>query len=233
MTSSAAARRERDAEGARLALLDAAEVAFAANGFDGARIDAIAEASGYNKSLIFHYFGDKLGLYAEVIRRADNEMTELQARVLTPLLADETIASNARAFKALLEKIVTALFDYLVEHPLFMRILVWEQAEGWQIYAKIISQFNTEDAEPFEALFRKARSAGLLRSDFVSLIQLTMALQICLSYLTFIPLYQMALHLDEDLSSSAALVRAREYIVAYVVHGMMIDLPETQSKERR
>jgi TetR/AcrR family transcriptional regulator len=226
--SSAAARRERDSEVARLAILDAAEVAFAENGFDGARIDAIAAASGYNKSLIFHYFGDKLGLYAEVVRRADIEMTALQVQVLTPLLGDESIASNARAFKALLEVIVTTLFNYLVEHPLLMRMLLWEQAEGWQTYAKIITQFNTEDAEQFETLFRKARSAGLLRSGFDPLIQLTMVLQICLSYLTFIPLYQMVIRPGEDLFSAAAIARAREYIVDFVVHGMMIDLPETK-----
>src|SRR5450759_1417839 len=87
-------RRERDAESARQAILDAAEEVFAENGFDGARIDAIAAASEYNKSLIFHYFDDKLGLYAEVVKRADREMTALQVRVLTPLLEDETIASN-------------------------------------------------------------------------------------------------------------------------------------------
>ena len=226
--SSAAARRERDSEVAQLAILDAAEVAFAANGFDGARIDAIAAASGYNKSLIFHYFGDKLGLYAEVVRRADIEMTALQVQVLTPLLGDESIASNARAFKALLEVIVTTLFNYLVEHPLLMRMLLWEQAEGWQTYAKIITQFNTEDAEQFETLFRKARSAGLLRSGFDPLIQLTMVLQICLSYLTFIPLYQMVIRPGEDLFSAPAIARAREYIVDFVVHGMMIDLPETK-----
>ena len=95
---SSAARRERDAELARQAILNAAEEIFAANGFDGARIDAIAEASGYNKSLIFHYFEDKLGLYAEVVRRADNEMTALQVRLLAPLLGDESIATNAQAF---------------------------------------------------------------------------------------------------------------------------------------
>ncbi len=227
MMSSAAARRERDSEAAQLAILDAAEVAFAENGFDGARIDAIAAGSGYNKSLIFHYFGDKLGLYAEVIRRADIEMTALQVRVLAPLLADETIATHARAFKALLEKIAGILFDYLVEHPRFMRMLVWEQAENWQTYAKIIAQF-TEDTEPLETLFHRARSAGLLRSDFVPLIQLTMILQACLSYLTFIPLYQMVIQPGEDLFSAAALARAREYIVDFVVHGMMIDLPETE-----
>jgi AcrR family transcriptional regulator len=222
-------RRERDAEVARQAILDAGEKVFAEHGFDGARIDAIAAESGYNRSLIFHYFDDKLGLYAEVVKRADREMTVLQVRVLTPLLEDETIASNARSFKSVLEIIVIIVFDYLVEHPSFMRMLLWEQAESWQTYAKIISQFDVEDTQQFEAFFRRAHSAGLLRSDFVPLIQLSMILQICLSYLTFIPLYQMVNLPGEDLSSSAALASAREYIVAFIVHGMMIDPLQTKS----
>src|SRR2546426_766171 len=61
--------RTHDAEGAREAILTAAEAVFAEHGFDGARIDAIAKSSGYNSSLLFHYFGDKLGLYAEVVKR--------------------------------------------------------------------------------------------------------------------------------------------------------------------
>ena len=214
--------RVHDARGAREAILNAAEVVFAEHGFDGARIDAIAEESGYNKSLLFQYFGDKLGLYAEVIKHADREMTEFQVRLLAPLLEDETIASNAHKFRALLATIVAAIFDYLAAHPRLMRMLLWEQAEGWQTYEKIISQFNTEDADQFEALFRKAHNTGLLRSDYVPLIQLTMILQVCLSHLSFIPLYRMILP-GEDLSSPEGLARAREHIVEFVVHGMMTD----------
>ena len=68
----------------------------------------------------------------------------------------------------------------------------------------------------------RARSAGLLRSDVDPFIQIVVAEQMCWSYLSSIPLYQMLL-VDEDLSSAAALARAREYIVDFVVHGMMVD----------
>jgi hypothetical protein len=79
-----------------------------------------------------------------------------------------------------------------------------------------------------DVLFREARSAGLLRSDFVPLIQLSMVLQICLSYLSFVPLYELVVHRNEGFGSAAALVRAREYLVTFIVHGMMIDLPATK-----
>jgi Sec-independent protein secretion pathway component TatC len=162
-----------------------------------------------------------------VNQRIDRDMSELGARVLTPLLADETIASDAQRLRTFLETAFGALFDYLLEHPHVMRIILWEQAEGWQTYTKIMSQFETEDIDQLRTLFAKAQSAGLLRSDFDPLIQLVLAEQLCWSYLATIPLYQMLLS-GEDLASAAALARAREYIVAFVVHGMMTDPTETR-----
>ncbi|HLJ32343.1 MAG TPA: TetR/AcrR family transcriptional regulator [Ktedonobacteraceae bacterium] len=219
--------RAHDAEGTRTAILDAAEEVFAEQGYDGARIDVIAAKSGYNKSLIFHYFGDKLGLYTEVLRRADLETRELQARVLTPLMENEMVTKDAERFRTLLEVTIRALFDYLVERPRLSRMIMWEQAEGWQTYAKVAAHFDTEDIEQFEALFQQARNAGFLRSDFAPAIQLTIALQICLSYICSLPLYETMLP-DEDLSTRASLERAREQLVKFVVAGMMVDMPETK-----
>ncbi|HYX49927.1 MAG TPA: TetR family transcriptional regulator [Ktedonobacteraceae bacterium] len=214
--------RVHNAEGAREAILNAAEAVFAEHGFDGARVDAIAETAGYNKSLLFQYFGDKLGLYEAVTRRADREITEFEMRVLDPFLEDETIASDAHRFKTFLETIIEGLFDYLLDHPRLTRIILWEQAEGWQTFTKFLTRADVEDADRFRALLHKAHRAGLLRSDIDPIIQLTLAEQVCWSYLSSIPLYQLLIA-DEDLSSEASLERAKEYIVAFVVHGMMID----------
>jgi TetR/AcrR family transcriptional regulator len=218
--------RTRNAERTRKAILDAAEMVFAEHGFDGARFDAIAQASGYNRSLIGQYFGDKLGLYTEVVRRADKEITEISMRELTSFIEDETIASDAHRFKFFLETLIGALFDYMLEHPRLMRIIVWEQAEGWQNYAKFITQADIDDAERVRTLLHRARKAGLLRLDMDPIIQLTMAEQMCWSYLTSIHLYQMLLA-GEDLSSETELARAREHIIDFIVHGMMVN-PEKE-----
>src|SRR5690242_14615551 len=63
-------RRERNAAATRLRLLGAAEREFAARGFAGARLRDIAENAGVQAALIHHYFGDKYGLYREVLDRA-------------------------------------------------------------------------------------------------------------------------------------------------------------------
>jgi TetR/AcrR family transcriptional regulator len=222
--------RIHNAEGARQAILDAAEATFAEVGFDGARIVTIARASSYNSGLIFHYFGDKLGLYAEVIKRADQAMAVLQAHTLAPLLDESIDFSNSASFKALLEKVVALNFDYLVDHPRFTQILLWEQAGEWQTFSKIFQQFETGSSNQVDMLFGTARRAGLLRSDFPALVQMSMVLQVCMSFLAFIPLYRIALNSSEDFSAALAAQRGREYIIAFVVHAMMVDLPEQIDK---
>ncbi|SRR5216683_2890233 len=214
--------RTHDAEGAREAILDAAEAVFAEHGFDGARMDAIAEKAGYNKSLVFQYFKDKVNLYVEVTKRADREMTKMQELLLPSLLENEDITSDARTFRKVLETIVGLVFDYVAEHPRLIRIIHWEQAENWQTYKQVLSQFETNDAEPLSVLFQMARKKGVLRSDFPPLIQLTLVMQICLSFFAWTPLYQMVMP-DEDFSSAEALARTRTFIINFVVSGIMID----------
>ncbi|MGO4185995.1 TetR/AcrR family transcriptional regulator, partial [Paenibacillus sp. TAF43_2] len=62
-------KRTYDAARSKEIILDAAEQLFAEQGYSAARIDAIASEAGYNKSLIYQYFHDKLGLYTEVVKR--------------------------------------------------------------------------------------------------------------------------------------------------------------------
>jgi len=108
-----------------------------------------------------------------------------------------------------------------------MRIFTWEMAEGWQTFAKIFSEHDREDVEQLRPLLYKAQSAGLLRPGLDPIIQLTMAVYFCQYYLAFLPLYQMLLP-GEDVSSAAALARAREYIIEFVVDGMVVDPSETK-----
>ena len=60
---------ERNPERTRARILSAALKEFAANGFAGARVDAIARRAAINKRMLYHYFGDKEGLFRAVLRR--------------------------------------------------------------------------------------------------------------------------------------------------------------------
>lgn len=218
--------RVHDAEGARQAILNAAEEVFAQHGFDGARIDAIAAASGYNKSLIFQYFDSKLNLYAEVIRRADELTRGPQTQVLSAFLEDET-ALTAERLMPLFKAYLRGYFDFLLERPRFVRIILWEMAEGWQTYTKILTQRDMDDVDQFMPILYKIQGMGLLRSGFRPMAQFVLIEFLFPCYLTMLPLYQTLVP-NEPISSPAELAQARDFIVELVVRGMFNEPSETK-----
>jgi len=209
-------------ERSRDAILVAAEAAFAEHGFSGARIDDIAAASGFNKTLIFRHYGDKLGLYTAVLKRIDEEITNLQRTNFAPLLQTEDLVKSRAKFTSLIKAMAGTTFDYMVAHHRTLRILNWEAAEGWRTFAKIATQFPTEELERVEDIFRQARRAGLLRSGFHPLIQMSMVSQICVSYLASLPLYQLIVA-DKDLAAEGSLEEAKKYVVEAIVRGMVTE----------
>ncbi len=220
--------RRRDAANTRVAILDAAEAAFAEHGFQGARIDAIASASGYNKSLIFQYFSDKLGLYAEVLRRTDHEAAELQSRIVAPLFDDPSLANDGPRLRGFFTAAFDAIFAYLLDHQRLTRILFWEMASGWKTYEQLGAKLPSADLAPLEALFQQAYQSGLIRSPFAPAVQLTIALQMCHLYLASAPLYGM---LQPQLDLYAT--EARRYLVELVVAGIMRDVSAVGASANR
>jgi len=63
----------RNPDRTRERILSAALSEFAAKGFAGARVDAIARRADINKRMLYHYFGDKEGLFKAVLRRKISE----------------------------------------------------------------------------------------------------------------------------------------------------------------
>lgn len=209
-------------EQTREAILTAAEVAFAERGFDGARIDAIAEASGYNKTLIFRYFGDKVGLYSATLRRLDQHMGELQAFLIAPLLEDAAVMADARQLRAFLTTALTAFYDFMVEHPHLMRIMLWEHAGGWQTYARVAAVFEVPNLSSLQQRFQNAQGAGLFRPNGDPLVLLLLAEQICWSLPTALPFYQLALP-GRTFASAVSRARVRDEVIAFIVAGLLAD----------
>jgi TetR/AcrR family transcriptional regulator len=59
----------RDPQRTKDRILAAALKEFSAKGFTGARVDAIARRARVNKRMLYHYFGNKEGLFREILHR--------------------------------------------------------------------------------------------------------------------------------------------------------------------
>ncbi|WP_440695945.1 TetR family transcriptional regulator [Clavibacter nebraskensis] len=101
-----------DVEGTQRRLREAALVEFAANGFDGTTVAAIAARSGVNKERLYSYFGDKQALWDLVLT---SELERLATAVeLTGAGLDDV------------GEFAGATYDYHAAHPELGRLLQWE-----------------------------------------------------------------------------------------------------------
>jgi len=104
---------ERNPERTQARILFAALQEFAAHGFAGARVDAIAHRAAINKRMLYHYFGDKEGLFRAVLRR---KITERQA------WAENLSGDPAES--------LTFWFEAACKDADWVRMLEWEALQG-------------------------------------------------------------------------------------------------------
>ena len=101
----------------RAAILSAAEDVFARSGFDGARTDAIADAAGVNKAMLYYYFKSKSGVYQAVLEEGFREFHQQAMDILTrPGPAGEVLL-----------RYVELHFDFMSSHrrcaPLYQQVM--------------------------------------------------------------------------------------------------------------
>jgi len=215
-------RRERDADVARKAILDAAEGLFARDGFAGARIDEIAKESGYNKSLIFHYFGDKLELYRAVVACTKREYEQNYEAKLAHINDDVTL--TVRHLREFVDISVSATYDFMVRNPRMARILAWEAAGEWKDFKRLHLAKEPKVAQMQVALdfIRRAQAEGLIRKTLDPKMLIMTVIGMTLIYLVSIPRYEV-LFPDTDLRSAEALEHAREQMVELLIQGTVAD----------
>lgn len=77
----------------RQRILEAAEAAFAARGFDGANMREIAQAAGVNKFMLYYYFENKEALFMQVLQsNLQPAFQQLGAILSQPLSLEEALA---------------------------------------------------------------------------------------------------------------------------------------------
>lgn len=154
------ATRVRDAAASTARLMAAAGEEFASRGFDGARVDRIAEASETNRAIMFQRFGDKAGLYravlAAIAEDADAVRRELVAgRSDPPDSIDE--------FRTLVADVSRTNLRFLAAHPTAARMLRWERASDWQVF-RAVRPTTSDAAHTIVGWFRGAAERGWLRA---------------------------------------------------------------------
>lgn len=137
-----------DTEGTRRRLREAALVEFAAHGFEGTSVSAIAGRAQVNKERLYSYFGDKRALWDVVLS------TELE-RLATAVQLSGAGLDDVGEFAG-------ATFDYHAAHPELGRLLQWE---GLQEGPPAQADARTQHYREKVARFAAAQRDGVLDRD--------------------------------------------------------------------
>jgi AcrR family transcriptional regulator len=120
-------QRQAQAELTRRTLLEAAVEHFSARHFDDVATSDITDTAGVAQGLLFHYFGNKRGIYLEALRDAANKLNA----ATTPPSSDSSPGTQFR-------RMLRAHLAYLSEHDsLALRLILGGSGgdpEAWQIF---------------------------------------------------------------------------------------------------
>jgi AcrR family transcriptional regulator len=148
---------KRNAADTRLRILNAATRHFGEKGFDGARVDTIAQAARTNKQLLYHYFGNKDALFAEALERAYQQLREQESELnLDALSADQAILA-----------LLDFTWKFYLDHPDFIRLLNSEnQMHARHLKAsQRISKINSQHLKIHRTLIERGQNEKTVRGD--------------------------------------------------------------------
>jgi AcrR family transcriptional regulator len=151
----AAMRKPKSPVANRARIVAAAIDEFAARGFKGASMDAIAARTHTTRALINYYFGSKEKLYLAVLEQVYAEIREAEGRLdLDHLQPVEAV-----------RRIVEFTYGYYVAHEGFVRLVVAEnQARGRHLRkSRAMRTLNRPIIERLSGVIARGQAQGLFR----------------------------------------------------------------------
>ena len=180
----------------RKKILKAAEEEFASFGLNAARVDSIAKNAGVNKQLIYAHFVNKENLYSVILEKVYARLGEYEQNlVYSEFKGVETV-----------KKIVLDYFDFLLENPNFVRLMLWENLNN----AQYVSEIRTNLFSGTRNLLCKGIEMGVVRSD-LDIEQTAMSFNLfCFS--AFSNVHTISKLLKKDLYTKEELKKRAEHI---------------------
>jgi len=152
----AAMRKPKDPEANRARIVDAAIEEFAARGFKGAAMDAIAARTHTTRALINYYFGSKEKLYIAVLEQVYGEIRDAEAE----LDLDHLPPVDA------VRRVVEFTYRYYLEHQGFVHLVVAEnQAKGRHLRkSRAMRTLNRPIIDRLARVIERGQAAGVFRA---------------------------------------------------------------------
>ena len=200
---------QRNSRKSRAAILEAAGRIFAEQGLAGARTDAIADAAGVNKALLYYYFNSKDALYRAVL---EEQLTGFHVKAVALL-------SRPGPAAQILLQYVGEHFDFIRAHPHYPRLFQRMMLSGDPRGERLVAERMLPLAQRLAALLRRGMRDGELREydvlhTAISLVALTVF------YFNSAPIIRLVS--GEEPFSPANMKKRKAEVLAFIRHALVI-----------
>jgi TetR/AcrR family transcriptional regulator len=199
----AAPIRKRDPEAAKAAIFKASVDEFTERGYDGARVDAIARRAGFNKRMLYHYFGGKDDLYLAVL---EYEYASIRS-------AEAELDLGQRDPLDAIRELTLFTWHYFIDHPEFLSLLGTENLQRARFLKRSnrVVSLNSPLLGQLDAVIRRGTKAGQFRAGLDALdVYLSISGQ-CFFYLG--NKWTLSTVFGRDLMQSDALANWGDHVV--------------------
>jgi len=161
------AETTQQAEQVQTRLLKAALDCFLADEYHKVTIRLIAENAGVNASMIKYYFGNKEGLFEEMIRDT-----------LTPLLEalDNQMVTSAGDFTNFFKLYYRTMIERPEFPKLILKILALNQGPGQRFIQQLLERGRSQGAKNLAALKQAGQVANTVDADIVRMAFVSLAM---------------------------------------------------------
>lgn len=208
-------RQQRSVE-TQAAILAAAAKIFAKSGLAGARTDAIAEAAGVNKALLYYYFKSKESMYEAVV---EDHFSEFNRQALAVL----TAPGPARA---VLLRYVGLHFDFISARHRYASLHQQTMMAGGKFAERLVKKYFRPRGEAFDRLLER----GMRDGEFCQADRFNTAVSVVsliVFYFSAAPVLKMMGRVDAY--SPASLRRRKTEVLDFVRRGLFEDPNFTMS----
>lgn len=204
----------RDSAATAARILEAARAEFCEHGLSGARIDRIAQAADVNKRMLYHYYGNKDGLYRAALVDAYREIRA----------GERSLELDRYPPEEAMERLVRFTFRHFLDKPWFVRILTVENLNQARFLSTVddIRELHSPLVAEIQRILARGVAQGLFRAG-VDPVQLYITIA-GLGYFYVGNIRTLSVIFDRDLGEPA-LTDARADHIVDVVRGYLRPVP--------
>jgi TetR/AcrR family transcriptional regulator len=195
--------RSRDPDRTSRAILDAARVEFCQHGFNGARIERISRRSKSNMRMIYHYFGNKEGVYLSVL---ESVYSDIRNQELKLDLANSAPLEGMR-------RLILFSVDFFAKRSDFIALISTENILKGRFLKRLpsIQAMSTPLIDAIRVLLHRGEKEGVFQAG-IDPLQFYVSI-VAQSQLHISNRYTLSILFNQDLTDQDWLRARREHTV--------------------